>query len=137
MGISTYQINNVLRVYGNQLRQGRFAGQTSSENKRSPDMVTITAGSKRDAVIEKVSTDMLERIGQNGPQSQDEKNAFQKLQDDYGQRLIMSQKNGNEFEFKAIDETGSTVSDIPVATSDNLLEKLQAHIRATVSQNMI
>jgi len=100
-------------------------------------MVTITAGSKRDAVIEKVSADMLERIGQNGPQSQDEKNAFQKLQDEYGQRLIMSKKNGTGYEFKAIDETGSAVSQIPMATSDALLEKLQAHIRTTVSQNMI
>ncbi len=137
MDISTYQINTVLRVYGNQLRQGRISSQSNSGNQRAPDMVTISAGTKRDTVIEKVSSDMLDRIAEKGPQSQDEREVFQKLQDEYGQRLLISKKNGDEFEFKAIDETGSTTIEIPPETSENLLSTLQEHIRTTVSQNMI
>ena len=137
MVISTYQINNVLRVYGNQLRQGRISSQTRPGYQRTPDMVTITAGNKRDAVIEKVSTDMLDQIARNGPQSHDEKQAFEKLQDEYGHPLILSRKNGNEFKFKAIDDTGTTTLEISEETSGELLEKLKEHIRNTVSQNMI
>ena len=138
MDISTYQLNTVLRVYGNQLRQGRISStQSSSGSQRAPDIVTISAGTKREAVIEKVSSDMLERITKNGPQSQEEKEVFQKLQDEYGQELLISEKNGGNFKFKAIDETGSTTVELPPETSDNLLGKLQEHIRTTVSQNMI
>lgn len=137
MVISTYQINNVLRVYGNQLRQGRISSQTRPGNQRTPDMVSISAGNKRDAVIEKVSTDMLDQIAKNGPQSHDEKQAFEKLQDEYGHPLILSRKNGNEFEFKAIDDTGTTTLEISEETSGELLEQLKGHIKNTVSQNMI
>lgn len=137
MDISTYQVNNVLRVYGNQLRQGRISSQSNSGNQRLPDMVTISSGTKKDAVIDKVSSDMLEQIAKNGPQNHDENEAFQKLQDEYGQPLIMCKKNENKFEFKAIDETGSTTIGIPAETSGNLLEKLKEHIRTTVSKNMI
>ena len=137
MVISTYQINNVLRVYGNQLRQGRISSQTNSRSQRTPDMVTISAGNKRDAVIEKVSTDMLDRIAKNGPQSHDEQQVFQQLQDEYGQPLLMSKKDGNKFEFKAIDDAASATFEISEESSDELLEKLKENIRNTVSQNMI
>ena len=137
MDISTYQVSNVLRVYGNQLRQGRISSQSNSGNQRAPDVVNLSTGNKKDAVIDKVSSDMLTQIAQNGPQNYDEKEAFEKLQNEYGQRLIMSRKNGNEFEFKAIDETGSTAIELPAEMSETLLENLKTHIRTTVTQNMI
>lgn len=137
MVISTHQINSVLRVYGNQLRQGRLSSQTNTGTQRSPDMVTISAGAKRDAVIEKVTGDMLNRIAQNGPESQEEKEAFDTLQKKYGQKLIMSKKNGDEFQFKTIDEDGLSTIDIDAETSQTLTDALKEQLRTTVNENMI
>jgi len=137
MDISTYQVSNVLRVYGNQLRNGRISSQSHSGRHTPRDMVTISSGTKRDAVIEKVSSEMLEEIVKNGPQNPDEKEAFKKIQDEHGHPLILSKNNKNKFEFKAIDETGSKTIDIPADMSDDLLEKLKEQIRTTVSKNMI
>jgi len=64
MVISAYQVNNVLRVYGNQLRQSRFSKMLNTGNTRLPDMISISAGAKRKAIIDKVASNVIEKIAQ-------------------------------------------------------------------------
>jgi len=45
MVISAYQTNNVLRVYGEQLRRGRTSNRHRSIDTNSPDKITEGAGS--------------------------------------------------------------------------------------------
>ncbi|MCF8075204.1 MAG: hypothetical protein K9K63_02010 [Desulfotignum sp.] len=137
MVISTYQLNTVLRVYGNQLRQGRISPHTNTGQSRSPDSVNIAAGSKRDAVVEKVVSGMMDRIADSGPRNPDETTAFRRLEQEFGQGLILSRKNGNQFQFKAVSDTANTAIDIPAKTSDNLVERLNTYLADIVSQNMV
>lgn len=137
MVISTYQLNTVLRVYGNQLRQGRMSPHTNTGQARSPDSVNITAGTRREAVIEKVVSGMMERIAGSGPQSPDEVTAFKQLEQEFGQPLILSGKNGTQFQFKAVSDNGKTAFDIPKETSNQLVAQLNTYLTDIVNQNMI
>lgn len=137
MVISTYQLNTVLRVYGNQLRQGRMSSHTSTDQSRSPDSVNITAGTRREAVIEKVVSGMMERIAGSGPRNPDEITAFNRLEKEFGQPLILSGKNGTRFQFKAVSDNGSSAFDIPAEISDHLVARLNSYLTEIVNQNMI
>ena len=137
MVISTYQLNTVLRVYGNQLRQGRMSPHTSMGQSRSPDSVNITAGTRRETVIEKVVSEMMERIAGSGPRNPDEITAFNRLEKEFGQPLILSRKSGSQFQFKAVSDNGETAFDIPAETSENLVARLNTYLADIASQNMI
>ncbi len=137
MVISTYQLNTVLRVYGNQLRQGKISPYAQTGTPPSADSVNISAGNKRDSVIEKVAAQMMERIASEGPRNEDEKTAFKKMEQAYGQDLILSRKNGSQFHFKAVSDDGITAIDIPMETSDALVQRLNTYLTDIVSQNMM
>ncbi len=137
MVISTYQLNTVLRVYGNQLRQGRISPHTGTGQAKSPDTVNITAGNRRDAVVDKVVSGMMERIAGRGPQNSDEISAFDRLEKEFGRPLILSRKNSNHFVFKAVSDRGNTAIDMPAETSDHLVSRLTNYLTDIVSQNMI
>jgi hypothetical protein len=137
MVISTYQLNTVLRVYGNQLRQGKIYPHTHAGNPPSPDSVNISAGNKRNSVIEKVAAQMMDRIASEGPRNEDEQTAFRQLEQEYGQDLILSRNNGRQFHLKAVSDNGSTAIDIPMETSDELVQRLNTFLTDIVSQNMM
>ena len=137
MVISAYQVNNVLRVYGDQLRQGRFSTRPKTGNNRSPDMVSISAGAKRKDVIDKVASNVIERIAQYGPQENVEKEVFQKLENEYGAQLAISRKSPTDLIFKAIDEDGETINSLSIEDSKFLRHKLEEITKETVNKNMM
>jgi len=70
MYIHSYQIHNVLNVYRKQLSDG----QGSNSSKGSPeavtkDRLTISAGGQRQSIMDKISTQIVERIVQTGPKN--------------------------------------------------------------------
>lgn len=99
--------------------------------------MNITAGSKRDAVVEKVVSGMMNRIADSGPRNPDEISAFSQLEQEFGQALILSRKNGNQFQFKAVSDIDNTAIDIPAEISDSLVERLNSSLTDIVSQNMV
>ncbi len=137
MVISAYQVNNVLRVYGDQLRQGRFSSRPKTGGTRSPDMVSISAGAKRKAVIDKVASNVIERIAQYGPQENVEKEVVQKLENEYGAQLAISGKSPTDLIFKAIDEDGETINSLSIEDSQFLRHKLEEITKETVNKNMM
>lgn len=137
MVISAYQVNNVLRVYGDQLRQGRFSSRPKTGNTRAPDMVSISAGAKRKAIIDKVASNVIERIAQYGPQENVEKEVFQKLENEYGAQLAISRKSPTDLIFKAIDEDGETINSLSIEDSKFLRHKLEEITKETVNKNMM
>ena len=137
MVISAYQVNNVLRVYGDQLRHGRFSSRPKTGNTHSPDMVSISAGAKRKAVIDKVANHVIQRIAQYGPQENVEKEVFQKLEDEYGSQLAISRRSPSELIFKTIDEDGETINSLSIEDSKFLRHKLEEITKETVNENML
>jgi hypothetical protein len=64
--ISTYQIRNVLRVYGNDLKKRTMILQESNDEKRSiPDSVNISDEARKKEVLNRISNKIVTQITQN------------------------------------------------------------------------
>lgn len=136
MVISTYQVNNVLRVYKGQLRQGQLSNRANTEETIMPDRISISSEAKRKAVIDRIASDVYNRITQNGPHDDVEKKVFEKLENEYGGHLTIAQESQNELHFKEINEHGETIHLLSLEDSKFLSHKLKEITKETVDQNM-
>lgn len=137
MVISAYQVNNVLRVYGDQLRQNRTLTRPKGKDTGTPDKINISADAKRQAIIDKISETIVERITDFGPNDNIEKEVFKKLEDEYGGHLAVSKDSPADLVFKEIDENGETINSLSVEDSKILRYKLEEITKETVNKNMI
>ena len=137
MLVSAYQVNNVLRVYGDQLRQGKLTYRSKSAESSAPDRVTVSAEARKKSIIDSVANNIVRRITQDGPQDNVEKQVFEKLENDYGAHLAVSQHSPNELIFKEIDEKGEAIKSLSIEDSNFLVSKLEQITKETVGQNMI
>lgn len=136
MVITPYQVNSVLRVYGDQLRQNRLSAQAKTAAKQPSETVSISAGAKRKAIIDKIAADVVDRITQYGPSEEVEKEVFRKLEDEYGTQLAVTNQEPNELVFKVIDENGETVKSLNLEDSSFLTRKLEEITKETIDKNM-
>jgi hypothetical protein len=137
MVISTYQVNNVLRVYGEQLRQNRLSDKAEDGDARSPDKIDISSEAKRKAIVDKIASDIVDRITQFGPHENVEKEVFKRLEDEYGANLAVAGNGSTDLIFKVIDEDGETMNSLSLEDSKFLRYKLQEITRNTVNRNMM
>lgn len=137
MVISAYHVNNVLRVYGDQLRQSRISSRPKNDNIRSSDKVSISAEAKRKAVIDKISSNIIDKITEYGPHDNVEKEVFKKLENEYGKHLAIAGKSPSDLIFKVIDEDGETINSLSIEDSKFLRYKLKEITKETVNKNMI
>jgi hypothetical protein len=137
MVISPYQVNNVLRVYGDQLRQNRVSGKPKDGNTRLPDKISISAEAKRKAIIDSVASNIIGRITQHGPHEDVEREVLKKLENEYGAHLSVAGKGPTELIFKVIDENGETMNSLSIEDSNFLRYKLEEIAKDTVDKNMI
>lgn len=137
MIISAYQINNILRVYGDQLRHNRISSNSKDGNIPQSDKISISAEAKRKAVIDKISSDIIGKITQYGPHDNIEEEVFQKLETEYGANLAVTENTPADLIFKVIDENGETINSLSVEDSKFLKHKLEEITKETVNNNMI
>jgi hypothetical protein len=138
MHISTYQVNNVLRAYGKQLSLSKRGAR--NKNVMPPnrsDSITISAEARRKAIIEKVTTDIVERIVRFGPQDVTEQEAFRELEDEYGNNLVLEEDKGPELVFKVIDkDKGEETRTLSIEDSKVLRDRLEEITKTKVDANM-
>ena len=137
MVIASYQVNNVLRVYGDQLRQGRAGRKTGESSHSSADCLEISGGARRKALIEKIASKIVGKILQDGPHEEVEKEVFQKLQNEYGAPLSVSPEDAKGFLFKVIDEKGEALHSLSIEDSIFLTQKLKEITAQTVDKNLL
>jgi len=137
MIISPYQVNNVLRVYGDQLLHNRIPDKSTDENIPQSDKISISAEAKRKAVIEKISSNIIDKITQYGPNDNIEEEVFKKLENEYGANLAVTEKSPVDLIFKVIDENGETINSLSVEDSKFLKHKLEEITKETVNNNMM
>ena len=137
MVISSYQVNNVLRVYGEQLRQNRTLNSPKDVSTRSPDRTSISAEAKRKTVVDKIAFDIVDKITQYGPQDNVEKEVFQKLENEYGAQLVVSRRSPTDLIFKVIDKNGETINSLSIEDSEFLRYKLEEITKEAISKNMM
>ena len=123
MVISTYQVNNVLRVYGDQLRLNKIPNRPKNIENRAPDKVSISAGARRQSIIDRIALSIVDRIIQYGPHEEVEKEVFRKLEDEFGAPLTITKKGSSELLFKLIDENGEAINSLSIEDSQFLNSK--------------
>jgi len=109
MVISAYQVNNVLRVYHDQLRNSRASSKAVKNPTQSPDSVTISSTAKQKAVSEKIATSIANKI--NGYSTKDEigNKLLKKYEANSEIQSKVSQNISEDLLFKMIDEEGETI----------------------------
>jgi len=137
MILSAYQVNNVLRVYGNQLRHSKIYGRPKNTYTCSPDRINISVTARRKATIDHITSNIVNRIIQNGPLDNVEKEVFKKLENEYGGHLAINDKGSSESIFREIDANGETINTLSIEDSDLLSYKLKEITRETVDKTML
>lgn len=137
MVIASYQVSNVLRVYGDQLRQSRALHKATVQPQQSTDRLDISSGARRKALIDTIASRMVDKILQDGPRDEVEKEVFRRLQDEYGAPLAVYAENAEGFLFRVIDETGEALHSLSIEDSRFLTEKLKEITNETVDKNML
>jgi len=137
MVISLYQVNNVLRVYGEQLRQDKISNTPKNLNPRSPDRISLSSEAKKKIVVDKITSDIVDKITQDGPHGHVEKEVFRKLEDEYGAHLAITRESSTDLVFKVIDENGETINSLSIEDSEFLRHKLEQITKDTVNKNMM
>lgn len=136
MAISAHQINNVLRVYGDQLRQSRISNRPKGTDTNSPDRISNPAKARRETIIDDITSKIIERITQSGPCDNLEKEAFKKLEKEHGKPLTVNEDCHNELIFKEINGNSETINSLSIKDSKFLTNKLMEITKETAEKNM-
>jgi hypothetical protein len=110
MVISAYQVNNVLRVYHDQLRYGKASSRSENNVTRTPDQVSISTGGKRKAVIDKIASSIADKINRSGTRNEIGKEELKELEGEFGVQLDVSRNGSTDLVYKMIDDQGETVN---------------------------
>ena len=135
MVISSYHVNNVLRVYGDQLRQGRNSDGSSDSEKGSLDRISISDRAKRRVIVNKIASDILEKITNFGPEENIQEEVSKNLEEKYGVQLDITEKTPNDLLFKVIDENGETLNSLSIENSEFLRYKLEEIDKETAEKS--
>ena len=82
--ITAYQINNVLRVYGEQLRRGRISNRYQDTLTNSPDKISISAKARRERIADDITLNIIERITQSEHNDNVENTVFKAPESEHG-----------------------------------------------------
>jgi len=125
MVLSSYQVNNVLRVFGEQLCHSRISKRLKNTETRVPDRISISETARREGIIDKIAANIVDRTTQYGPHDNKAKKVFKNL-DEYGRQLAIRSKSPSDLIFKEIDENGESINSLSIEDSNFLTYKLKA-----------
>ena len=104
MFVPSYQMHNVLNVFSKQLRHNMTSGNRKNLSEKLPtDQVSLNPEGKRQATIEKVSNDILEKITRLGSRNGVDQQPKERAKD--GVEMETAADDGKEttFVFNVID----------------------------------
>ena len=114
MQIPAYQIHNVLKAYSRQVSQNKLNSATrANAGNTAIDKISISAEGKKQGVIDKVATDIVQKI------TQDEKNLVNKL----GEKKISSGKSEKNFSYYEINGSSKTKTNFSFNELNNVKVK--------------
>jgi hypothetical protein len=140
MHIPSYQIQNVLKVYSKQLSQQKFLEKSKSlgQNTKSADSVTISSKGKRQAMIEKVASNIVDRITMEGPKQQIEENIASQIEQELGKKINFTNINENKFTYTYIDENDKKViKSLSVEDSNFVMQRMTELAKQVADSNMV
>jgi hypothetical protein len=138
MQIPSYQIQNVLKVYSRQLSQGKLLSRNKfgSDNKVSADSVNISSEGKRQAIIDKVATGIVDRIITEGPKEKNDEQITDQIEKELGKKIDFS-RGKNQFTYTTVDENNNKVTQtLSVEDSKFVVERMTELARQVADTNM-
>jgi hypothetical protein len=123
--ITAYQINNVLRVYGEQLRRGKISNRHKDTDTNEPDKISISGKARRESIANDIISNIIERITQSEHTDNVENTVSNALESEHEKSLLNNDVQHNEFIFKKIEGNGETINSISIEDSKFLTNKLK------------
>lgn len=145
MKIPAYQMHNVLKVYGKQLSQRRmWCQQKGAAPRAESDKITLSAEGKRQAIIDQVAADVVDRITRFGPQEQMDHTIVRRLRQQSRQAAAEAEaaraaepSAKGEFVFHVLDEADAKQpASLSFDTSEELTRQLEKLAREAVSDDL-
>jgi len=132
MEITSYQIHNVLKTYSRQLSRSKGFDRRNASGSTAPaDKINISSEGRRQAIIDKVSADIVNRITSFGPQNEEEHGIVNQLKQEFVTEGV------TEFAYNQIDENNNKISSkLPLKDSNFILKRLEQLTKNTVDKNM-
>ena len=138
MQIPSYQIQNVLKVYSRQFSQGKLLSKNkfSDADKVSADSVSISSEGKRQAIIDKVAGNIVDKIITEGPKEQDEAQITDQIEKELGKKIDFT-KGRNQFTYTSVDENNNKViQTLSVEDSQFVVQRMTELARQVADTNM-
>ncbi|MCM2285509.1 MAG: hypothetical protein NDI81_12060 [Desulfobacula sp.] len=138
MQIPSYQIQNVLKVYSRQLSQGKIMARNKfgDANTNSADSVTLSSEGKRQAIIDKVAANIVDRIITEGPKEKTEEKITSQIEQELGKKINFT-KDRNQFTYTVIDENNQkSTRTLSVEDSKFIVKRMTELARQVADSNM-
>ncbi len=139
MQIPSYQIQNVLKVYSKQLSQGKMLSRNNKfgvANTVSADSVTISSEGKRQAIVDKVAANIVDRIITEGPKEENEAQITDQIERELGKKINFS-KDKTQFTYTTIDDDNNkTTKTLSVEDSQFVVKRMTELARQVADDNM-
>ncbi len=140
MYIPSYQIHNVLKVYGQQVSQSRIIErQKELSTKTSVDKIDISAEGKRKTIVDKVAADIVDRITLFGPKDPIEQDIVNQLQNELGTPVESDEEEepDQDFVFNVIDDDNKkTTNSLSLEGTHFITKRLEQLAQEEVDRNM-
>jgi hypothetical protein len=127
MYVPSYQMHNVLNVYSKQLRHNMTSEQkTQTPERPAADRVSLTVEERRQATIEKVSKDIIDKITRCGSLTETRGRITQPARGDSEKAALSGKAQIAEFVFNAIDSINNKQTNtLSVEDSSFLIHRLE------------
>ena len=108
MYVHSYQIHNVLNVYRKQLSQKIGSnGAQSQKQAVVKEQVNVSDDGQRQAIMDKVSADIVDKIARRGAENRFEETQGQYLNHSKGRNPDLAETRNAEFTYTVIDENNN------------------------------
>ena len=131
MPLSPHQVNNVLRVYGEQLCQTRISDLPEDIDTGEPEKIDISAKIRRETIIDGITSNIIKRIAQSGPHDADEKAVVKTVESEHENVLAINEDRHINLIFKEIDGNAESTNSLSIEDSKFLTNKLGIIIKET------
>ena len=127
MYVPSYQMHNVLNVYSKQLRQNMVSEDKDKlPQKLKTDRVSLTPEGKRQATIEKVSKDILDKISRYSSLNEINQSITEQTNVKPGYENLPDKEKNKTFVFNAIDTINKKhTNTLSVDDSSFLIQRLE------------
>jgi hypothetical protein len=126
MAVTTHHVHNILRTYSKQLSQGNgIAVKREIAGQYPSDQATTSVKARRKAVIEKVTSDIVDRIIHQAPPTDTDEEILGRDQN-RSEKSHPGSEDGSEFIFRVIDkEQGEIMRTMSIRDSKFLKDELK------------